>query len=249
MGSSMIATQSALMLGEASVRRNERVALLDFDFQFGTAALYLDLDAKVGIDEVLEAPDRLDAAFLQAVMGHHKKGVDVLPAARTLVPLEAMTPDLAGAVLRAAAHAYPYVFVDLPRLRSGWTNEILQVADMAVLVTQLTVPGIRHARRQLDALGADAIGAKIVLVVNRYQKQWWHDGVRLREAEQALGRSIDHFIGNDYRTVSEALNQGVSLGEVKSRSRVERHIRSLVEGMQLQLRREPKAAIALHAYR
>src|SRR5215831_1458250 len=71
MGSSMIATQSALVLGEAAMKRKERVALLDFDFQFGTAGLYLDLDAKVSIKEVLESPERLDSAFLQAVMTHH----------------------------------------------------------------------------------------------------------------------------------------------------------------------------------
>ena len=248
-GSSMIAAQSALIMGEAALRRKTRVALLDFDFQFGNSALYLDIDAKVSIEDVLESPERLDSAFLQGVMGRHKRGVDVLPAATRPVPFEMMTPNLANALLRTAAHEYPFVLVDLPQLRSAWTREVLDVADLIVLVTQLTVPGIRQARLQLEAMHVDGVRAEIALVVNRYQKRWFGDGVRLREAEHALGRGIDYFIANDFRTVSTALNQGVPLGEIKPRNRVERDLRGFVDHMQMRLKQEPRAGIPVLAYR
>src|SRR3546814_15350002 len=44
---------------------------------------------------------------------------------------------------------------DLPAAWSLWTFEVLRQSDEILLVTQMTVPCVRQARRQLDTLNAE----------------------------------------------------------------------------------------------
>ena len=238
-GATTIATQMALALAQSGARRQQRIALLDLDFQNGGCALAMDLDPTVTIEAVLEAPERLDATFLESTMVRHASGLEVLAASRNIVPFEAMTPELANAILRCAAQDRSYVLVELPRLACRWTSTVLAASDLVILVTQLTVAALRQARRELDVLGATTAG-QVAVLVNRYERRWWHNRVRLREAEQALGRAVDFMVANDYRTVSEALNTGKPLTELKRGARVSRDIVRLADRMQDRLKREPE---------
>ena len=126
--------------------------------------------------------------------------------------------------LRVATREYRYVVVDLPAAWTDWTNRVLKDSDMIVQVTQLTVANVRQARRQLDALvihGLEDIPVKTL--INRFEKGWGKS-VPLKRAETALGRSADFCIFNDYKTVSDAANQGVPLAEIARRTKVEKSI-------------------------
>lgn len=242
-GATTIATQTALALARSGARRQQHVALLDLDFQNGGCALALDLDPEVTIEGVLDTPERLDSTFLDGSMVRHASGLELLAAARHSVPFETMTPDLAEAILRCAAQDRSYVLVELPRLACRWTASVLAASDLVILVTQLTVPALRQARRELNALSATTAG-EVAVLVNRYERRWWRNRVRLREAEQALGRSVDFMVANDYRTVSEALNTGKPLTELKRGARVSRDIVQLAERLQDRLKREPAFEVA-----
>lgn len=237
-GATTIATQTALVLTHSAARRQQRVALLDLDFQNGDCALAIDLNPAVTIESVLDAPERLDASFLEGSMVRHPGGLEVLAASQNRVSFDAMTPELAQAILRFAAVDRSYVLVELPRLACRWTDAVLAASDLIVLVTQLTVPALRQARRELDAL-AGTTAAEVAVLVNRYERRWWRNRVRLREAEQALGRGVDFMIANDHSMVSEALNTGTPLTELKRGARVSRDIVRLAERLQDRLRREP----------
>jgi pilus assembly protein CpaE len=237
-GATTIATQTALALAQPAVKRQQRVALLDLDFQNGACALALDLDPGVTIEALLQAPDRLDAAFLESSMVRHPTGLELLGAAHDRVPFESMTPELAETILRCAAHDRTYVMVELPAAECRWTQAVLAASDLVILITQLTVPGLRHARRKLDML-ARATGGDVAVLVNRFERRWWRNHVRLREAEQALGRGVDFTVANDYQIVSEALNTGKSLSELKRGARVSRDIVELAKKLQERLKREP----------
>jgi pilus assembly protein CpaE len=81
--------------------------------------------------------------------------------------------------------------------------------------------------------------ADVAVLVNRYERRWWRNRVKLREAETALGRGVDFMVANDYDTVSEALNAGKPLMELRRGARVSRDIVRLSERLQERLKREP----------
>lgn len=228
-GASTLAVQSACLLASRSKSERARVCLLDLDLQFGTGALYLDLDNRVGLADLLESPERLDPELLHSVMGQHECGLDLLAAPREVMALDALTPASVEQCLRLARSEYGTVFLDLPEAWTTWSYRAIQSSDLVILVLQLTVAGVRQARRQIDTLRAHGLeDVPVKVALNRYEKSWGKS-VDLKDAEKALGRKFDYFIANDYKTVSEALNQGVALSKIKKKTKVETSIQKMID--------------------
>lgn len=230
MGATMLAVQSAYCLA-AMGTKEPQVCLLDLDLQFGNAAVYQDLQSKFSIMDVVLSPAELDGAFLRGVMAHHNSGIDVLTAPLTIEPLDALTPDLVARLLDVAAEEYDYVLIDMPQALTDWTQVVLDRSDVVFLVTQLTVAAIRQSRRLLEIMREKGIDeGQTAIVVNRFESRWSRE-VTVKEAEKALGRQIDYFVPNDYKTVNAALNEGVRLSEIKRGSKVEKRIDALFKSV------------------
>jgi pilus assembly protein CpaE len=162
-------------------------------------------------------------------MGQHESGLDLLAAPRDMMALDGPTPEDLERCLKVFRAEYGTVFLDLPVAWTPWSYRALQISDMVILVIQLNVAGIRQARRQIETMqahGLETVPVKIAL--NRFEKGWGQS-VDLKDAEKALGRKFDYFIANDYKTVSEALNQGVALSKVKKKSKVETSMQKMVD--------------------
>ncbi len=234
-GATTLASQTAAALAMRRGQAESGVCLLDLDMQFGTAALSIDLDDRVSLADLLEARERIDGALLRSVMGHHESGLDVLAAPRTLLPLDALSTDFAGDCLALARAEYRTVVLDLPSAWTAWTFAALKQCDLIVLVAQLSVSSLHCARRQLQGLHEHGLGGTpLRLVLNRRDRSWGAAS-RRREAEQALGRRFDFSVADDERRMRDALNRGVPVAKLARRSRVNRDLERLADGMALAL--------------
>ena len=249
-GATTLAVQAGHLLAQRFKEDDRGVCLVDLDLQFGNAALYMDIDNRVSLTDLIESPERLDTSLLQSVMGHHKSGLDVLAAPRDVMPLETISGDAIESCLRLAADNYRFILVDLPSVWCEWSMRALQKSDLILLVTQLSVPYVRQARRQLDHLSLHGLGDRPVkVVVNRFEKGWGKS-VGAKEAAKAMNRGVDYFVVSDFKLVSEAINQGVPLSKIVRRSKVEKSITELVDGAVKELsgaevRSEPRLRFGL----
>ena len=228
-GATTLAVQTGCVLASDAKAERPAHCVLDFDIQFGTAALQLDLMTAVDYGDLVSAPDRLDGELLRGLMGHHQTGLDVLGVPADVMPLETLTPEFVSTFLETARNEYVMSLIDLPIAWSGSTYVALQAADLVVVVTNLSVTAVRQTRRQLDTIQAHGLPPdRVKVALNRFDKGA-AGAVRAKEAQQALGRQFDYLIVDDARLVGEATNQGVPLGEIKKRSKVERSIRKMIE--------------------
>ena len=238
MGATTLAAQSACILAQSKPDQ-PRVCLIDMDLQAQAAGLYLNVDSSLSLVDCLTDPGRVDAMLMKSVVSRHSAGFDVMPAPKNIVPLDRVDPIAVEALLEVARSEYDLVLLDVPPVWTSWSETALANSDLLVLVTQVSVAGVRQARRQIAALSERKLGALPTLIVaNRYQKRLFQREIRLQEAERALGRRFDACIPSDYRLVSEAINTGVPLGAVKKRTRLEREIRKLTK-LALDQLREP----------
>ncbi len=217
-----------------------RVCLIDLDLQFGTAALYLDLGTQLGFGDLLDAGARLDVDLLRTIAQTHSSGLSVIASPADILPLDSATSELIDKILTLAAQAYDVVLVDLPTAWTAWSMRIVEVADVTLMVTSLTVPGIHQARRQSEIIAANGFSDRLRVVVNRVIHPMF-GSVDLGETQSLLGRRIDFTVANDYPTVSAAIDRGKALSAVKSRSRVEKDVRALVAAVAAGLRVEAAA--------
>lgn len=224
-GTTMLATQCG-----CAFAATRSACLIDLDIQAATAALYLDLKPHLGMLDLVEARNRLDAALLKSVAAHHASGLAVIAGPPELAPLDLLSPSIVGHILRLARESFEVVVLDLPTVWTDWTLAALGKSDVICLVTPLTVPGVRQARRQLDMLEANDLGPATRILVNRMPKQMFRT-VDLRQTEAVLRRKIDFRVSNDYPTVSAAIDQGRVLAGIKAKTPLVREIDGIVQQM------------------
>lgn len=203
-GATMVATSVAWLIAH---ERRRRVALVDLDLQFGTVALSLDLEPSHGLREALENPNRIDGLFMDRVLVQHSERLFVLSAEES--PDEALLLDY-GAVdllMTELRNKFHYVVVDLPRATSACTQQVLQSATDLLLVTDLSLAGMRDTMRITGTLPTTNASCNAVLVVNRAGEHKQGEMPRA-EFEKGVGRKLDLVLPFDAKTVAAATNFG-----------------------------------------
>jgi len=224
-GATAIATQLGCLW---SARQS--ACLIDFDLQFGAVALYLDMQPPLGMLDLIEARDRLDHTLFGTITARHASGLHIIAAPRDIAPLELLTPAIVAQVLALAAQTFEIVLVDLPAAWTPWSLAALAHSDAACLVTNLSVPGLRQARRQLDLIEANGVTAPLKIVLNRVPKKLFRT-IDLGDSGRVLRRPVDFTIADDFATMSSAVDQGRAIGSVRSRSPLENDLNGLIDGL------------------
>jgi pilus assembly protein CpaE len=223
------ATAIATQLGCLWATR-QSTCLIDFDLQFGAVALYLDMQPPLGMLDLIEARDRLDHTLFGTITARHASGLHIIAAPRDIAPLEALTPAIVAHVLTLAAQSFEVVLVDLPAAWTPWSLAALAHSDAACLVTNLSVPGLRQARRQLDLIEANGVPTPLKIVLNRVPKKLFRT-IDMGDCERVLRRNVDHTIADDFATMSSAVDQGRAIGSIRSRSSLETDLTGLMTGL------------------
>ena len=224
-GATALATQVAAQLALRGAPG--QVCLADFDLQFGSAAIYLDLPEALSVADVLSAGPGLGETPFSTALAMHKSGVRVLAAPRDITPLEAMTPQVVDAIIAGLKRDFLLTIVDLPPVWTAWTNRLLQQADRIAMVTGLSVPHIQLVKRQLRIIASQGLDDHPLLLVANAVTSEQQSQVSMKAAEKALGRAFDLVIPEDRRTMCSTINEGLEISAVRRGTRLEKSIAEL----------------------
>jgi len=210
-GCTTIATNLALALQGTT---GGRVALLDFDLQFGDVDVLLDLHSTHGVHELVHSTDDLDIGILDAVMLKHRSGLSVLLPPPSLDLVNHLTPDTLVAVLKALRKYFDYIVVDTWHSIEDITLSIMDLADTLIVVTTPEIPALRDTRRLLDVTEKRAeTRGKVKIVVNRYPSK---SAVNLDAIERSFRIKPICTIPSDGTLITAAVNEGVSFLSAQS---------------------------------
>ena len=232
-GASSILTQSATLYADIEASRGREVCLFDLDLQCGNAATYLGLAPTLTVADLLDAGARLDATVLRSVGANAARTLAVMAAPLDMMPLEAVDTEQVCAMVDLAKREYGTVFVDLPSDWTNWSLSLVAQSDLVLFVVDLTIASLRQAQRQLALL--DKLGVaqdSVQIVVNRIEKRIFRQ-IDLRDAEKVLNRPAHFTVANDFALMMTALNQGIPIGDIKSKSAIGRDLRKLIDSIDM----------------
>ena len=230
-GATSLLAQLATRFAEREAAQGRESCLMDLDVQFGDAALQLGLQPVLTFTDLLEAGKRLDGDMLRSVAVQHGSGLRVISAPREITPLEALTSDQMLSVLDLVTSEFGTVFVDLPANWTNWSLSLLARADMVLMVTELRVSSLHRARRQLDLLASqDLHNLDVRVIINRTEKGFFKN-VSLADAERVLKRPVAFSISNDHETMSQAIDRGIPLAQVKRKCQLIKDIDKMDQGI------------------
>src|SRR5215831_2430420 len=228
-GVTTLAIQSAMLLLNSNPRGKSSTCLVDLDFQLGACADYLDIEPRLNLGEIEPRPERLDRQLLEVMLSHHPSGLAVIAAPNRPAEMRSFDPDVVTRLLDMVSSQFDYVVFDMPRTWFSWTDSVLLGSNELFIVSQMTVPGLRHAKQLVEAIRERlGDGPKPKVIVNRFEQQMFSSGLRKNDIEQVLGDSFASCIPNHYAIVREAIDRGVPLEEVKPGNKITLALKKIV---------------------
>ena len=203
-GATFLAANLAYAL---ATQANKKVALFDFNLQFGDALLFLsDQKPATTLADVARGIHRLDAALLASSMVSVGPNLSVLAAPEDPAHGMEVKPEHIDTLLKLARNQYDFIVLDVGRNLDAQTIKALDHADMIFPVLQVTLPFIRDGKRLLDVFRTlDYPKEKVHLVVNRYEKG---GDIGLGDLERSLGAKVWRTIPNHYEAAATSVEPG-----------------------------------------
>jgi pilus assembly protein CpaE len=228
-GVTTLAVQSAMLLLNSGARGKTATCLVDLDFQHGACADYLDIEPRLNLGEIEPRPERLDRQLLEVMLSHHQSGLAVIAAPNRPAEMRSFDPDVVTRLLDLVSSNFDYVVFDMPRTWFSWTDSVLLGSNKLFIVSETTVPGLRHAKQLVAAIRERlGDGPKPQVIVNRFEQRLFSPGLKRADIEQAIGDAFLACVPNNYALVREAIDRGVPLEEIKPGNNVTLQVKKLI---------------------
>jgi len=221
------ATSLAVNLASILAASPERsVVLVDLDVTLGDADVYLDTIHEYTLADLTRNAARLDAELLRRSLARHQSGLYLLPRPVELNDAGLVTPEPLRRVFGLLKASSSHVLVDLSKAYSPLDMTALECCDVVLLVTQLDLPCLRNVVRLLKSFRpVPGLIEKVKLVINRAMPEG--ETIRLKRAEEIVGRKFFWQVPNDYRLMVEVRNNGVPLIAQAPRAEITQSLLSL----------------------
>lgn len=204
---------------------NQPTVLADLNLQAGDLGLFLGVEPKFSIADLVENRDRVDDSLMRSYLTPHSANLSLMAAPREADSADDIEAEHVFQVLEILRERFDYVVVDPQHTFDPITLAALDQADDILLVLTLDIPAIRSAQRSLaifDRLGYPR--HKTHIVVNRFSKQIDLD---LRQVERYLGERVMGYVQSDYRTAVNSINLGQPLVEAEPNSKIGMELRQI----------------------
>ncbi|XPV75630.1 MAG: AAA family ATPase [Desulfovibrio sp.] len=201
------ATTLAVNLACALQRNDSPVALLDLVQPQGDVPLFLDLDYSYTWHDLIENITRMDETYLRSSLSTYENGLSVIPA-----PYNGGRPhgQALSQILTQLNNIFATTIIDTTFIPTDIHVPEIENADILLLPTLLTLPGLAWTRRQLETLRQNFPEHRdnLHLIACRHTLE---TGIEPSDAEEILEKPIRWTIPEHPVHVATALNQGTPL--------------------------------------
>ena len=231
-GASTFATNLAWELANVA-KDGPRVCLLDFDFQFGSAATYLDLPRKEAVFELLSDTANSDSDQLLHAMLTFNDKLHVLTAPADMLPLDIVSPDDISRIVDMARANFDFVVIDMPRTIVSWTETVLARSHVYFALLELDLRSAQNVLRLVRALKAEGLPhEKLRYVLNRAPKFTDLSAKsRVKRMAESLDIALEVQLPDGGAQVTQANDHGLPLSENAAKNPLRREIQKLAKSL------------------
>lgn len=215
-------------LASSSKRAGRKTALIDADVQFGSVALDLDRDGTPGLLDALNAPDRIDATFLDSTMDHLSDTLALYSFATDLQHGlhrgDHSWPDM----MHQMKHEFSTTIVDLPRNLILQTPDILKTLDVAVLIVPAGYAGVSASMRLAAYLRNEHPELNLSLVLSDVRRD---AQLSVTDIAKALGLDLAAVLPRCDAEMIRAQRKGRTVAELYPRRAYAKACRAVLNGV------------------
>lgn len=202
-GKSVIASNLAYALSQES---KGKVALVDFDLQFGDIGMVMNLKPKVTLTELTDEQMSADGDHIKNYLIEVTKNFDVLLAPRKPEHAEYISDKHIKEIIVTLRKKYDYVIVDTATNFEDTTLAVLDVSDRIYYVATMDLLAIKNTKLGLDVMNSLRYSQdKVHVLINRNVKS----GIHIADVEKILNYKIESLLSEDSKTLLKSVNQGI----------------------------------------
>ncbi len=215
-GKTTIAVNLAAELAKVT---KDKVALVDLNLQLGDISTFLNLNPPFDVNYVIRRLiDKEENILIKGFEKYKDLSLYVLSDPSYIEQSESITTQQITTLFSALKKVFPYIVVDMSSNIDPISLKILDSSDWIMFTTIINIPAIRNAQRCLNLFRSRKYPSnKVKIVINRYME---NDEIKIEDIENTLGESVYWKIPNNYFTIMEAINKGVSISEVNAESNI-----------------------------
>ena len=205
LGATTIAVNLAVRIG---MLIGSDVGLVDLDLQRGDVSAFLNLKPTHSFAALAATPGGVDEVFLQQTLTRHPSGVSVLAAPGEIEEADSIGREQVDVVFRLLRARFRYTVVDTARTLTDATLAAFEQSERLLVLTDLSVPGVRAGRRALELCSRLGTSSRRVdLLVKEVVPR----AIKRREASSAIGKEPLAVIPHDRVIAGQAMNAGTPL--------------------------------------
>lgn len=208
-GTSTIAANLAWIIAEDM---NHNTCLLDFDLHYGTNALNFDIQPCIGLRDAIQKPDRMDNLLFSSALVKVTSKLKIFAAEENPENEIRIAPAAAKMMTDFSKEIARYSILDMPRTHVHLYETMFTASDILIVVSDLSLAGIRDSVRLKEAARKAAPKLKIIFVVNKHQDT--HAQVSEKDFERGVGEKITMLIPDDPNPIGKAANAGCAISKL-----------------------------------
>lgn len=203
-GKTILATNLSVALAS---KYRCKVAILDFDLQFGDVAVCLNVLPKASIADLITDIEHLDNDTLSRYMVPFNDNLDILPAPFKPEQSEMVTAQHLITILKLLKKQYQYIIIDTAPAFDDKTLTALDFSDLVFVVSVPDLTTTKNVKLSLKTLESLEYSLeKIKLVMNRFNSK---GSLEIQEIEDSLSHKFSCLLPNDSAVVLASVNKGV----------------------------------------
>ncbi|MBL4750990.1 MAG: AAA family ATPase [Amylibacter sp.] len=211
--------------------QGKTVCIMDFDFQFGSVATYLDVAKNEAAFELISEVGNADAESFKQVVSKYKDKLAVLPSPQDAVPLEFISAEDVKHIIDLARSCYDVVIIDVPRTLVSWSEVLLNECELYLCLIGLEMRSAQNTQRFLRALKAEDLPfEKAQFILNRAPKMTDLSGKsRLKSMTESLNIELRWQLSDGGKQVAATGDHGVPLAEMAAKNPLRKDIVKIAE--------------------
>ena len=242
-GASTLAVNLAWELTNLVRREGRRVALMDFNFQYGSVATFLDVPRREAVYELVSDASALDQTSFTQALSTYQERMHVLTAPKDALPLDIVSPGDVTSIITLAQESFDYVVIDMPQALMNWSEQVYTAADEFLAVMEIDMRSAQNMFRFLRTLKSEGMSLDhLRFVLNRAPGMTeLSSKARVKRVAESLGIEFTHQMPDGGKQVSAACDQGVPLAEAARSNPLRKEIARVAQRLLDEERKERDA--------
>lgn len=230
-GATTFSVNLAWELTQDTFKAGKRVALLDFNFQYGSVSTYLDMPRREAIYELLSDTSTMDAEGMSQALSTFGDRLSVLTAPMDVLPLDIVSPEDVREMLELVRQDFDYIIVDLPQTLTHWSDLVLTEAEEFFAVMLTDMRSAQNMLRFLRAVKAEELPVeRVSIVLNKAPSFTDLSGKnRAHRLEKSLGVDFALRLPDGGKQVATACDHGAPLAKSAKGSPLRKEIRKVAQ--------------------